>query len=120
MEKAKTFRDLLVWQKAHALALDVYKMTQDYPKEEKFGLVSQMRRSAVSIAANISEGFTKKGHRDKMNFYNIAQGSLEELKYYLILSHDLGYLDLLKNLFEKAEEVGRLLSRLHTSLENKQ
>ena len=82
MEKARSFQDLVVWQKAHQLVLLAYKITKDYPAEERFGLTSQIRRSAVSIAANIAEGFIKKGKKDKLNFYNIAQGSLEELKYY--------------------------------------
>jgi len=120
MEKAKSFRDLLVWQRAHELVLEVYKVTQHYPTEERFGLISQMRRAAVSVPANISEGFAKKGRKDKMNFYNIAQGSLEELKYYLMLSQDLGYLQTIDTIFQKSEEVGRLLSRLLTSLENRE
>ncbi len=91
--KLKSFEDLKVWQKAHAIALEVYKLTQKYPSEEKFGLISQMRRSVVSVPANIVEGFKKRGTKDKANFYNIAQGSLEELKYYLILSKDLKYID---------------------------
>ena len=82
---------LKVWQKAHKVVLKVYKMTSSFPKEEKFGLVQQMRRSCVSVPANIAEGFKKKGLKDKANFYNIAQGSLEEFKYYLLLSNDLGF-----------------------------
>ena len=84
MEKAKKFQDLVVWQKAHQLTLKVYKITQSFPDLEKFGLVSQMRRASVSIPANIAEGFVKRGKKDKINFYNIAQGSLEEIKYYFI------------------------------------
>jgi four helix bundle protein len=89
--KLQQFEDLTVWRKAHQLVLEVYRMTASFPKEEKFGLVSQMRRAAVSIPASIAEGFKKTSSRDKANFYNIAQGSLEELRYYLILSTDLGY-----------------------------
>lgn len=84
--KANKFEDLEVWKKAHELVLKIYNITADYPSEEKFGLVSQMRRAAISIPANIAEGFKKRGLKDKVNFYNIAQGSLEELRYYLILS----------------------------------
>jgi four helix bundle protein len=91
MEKSKNFRDLIVWQKAHALALSGYKMTAAFPKEELFGLTSQIRRSAISIPANIAEEFKKKGKADKLRFMNIAEGSLEELKYYLILTNDLNY-----------------------------
>lgn len=89
--KVQRFEDLEVWKTAHELALNVYKLTRNYPSEEKFGLVSQMRKAAVSVPANIAEGFKKRGLRDKINFYNIAQASLEELRYYFILSCDLGY-----------------------------
>jgi four helix bundle protein len=93
MAAAKSFEDLLVWQKTHEFVLEVYKITELYPKTEIYGLTSQFRRAAVSIAANISEGFKKKGKADKLRFYNIAQGSLEECRYYLILSKDLKYID---------------------------
>jgi four helix bundle protein len=115
MGSAKSFKDLIVWQKAHELVIEIYTMTKIFPHEEKFGLVSQMRRAAVSIPANIAEGFVKRSIRDKSNFYNIAQGSLEELKYYLILSQDLGYAQN-ENLLLKANEVGKLLNRLLSSL----
>jgi four helix bundle protein len=92
-QPAKTFEDLVVWQKAHAFVLVIYRMTRDYPKSEIYGLSSQFRRAAVSIAANIAEGFRKRGDADKVRFLNIAQGSLEECRYYLILSGDLGYGD---------------------------
>ncbi|HKZ57407.1 MAG TPA: four helix bundle protein [Thermodesulfovibrionales bacterium] len=115
MGSAKTFKDLFVWQKAHELVIEVYRSTKPFPPEERFGLVSQMRRTAVSIPANIAEGFVKRSIKDKSNFYNISQGSLEELKYYLILSEDLGYA---KNglLTLKANEVGKLLNGLLSSL----
>jgi four helix bundle protein len=93
MAAAKSFEDLLVWQKAHEFVLEGYKSTELYPKTEIYGLTSQFRRAAVSIAANISEGFKKKGKADKLRFYNIAQGSLEECRYYIILSRDLNYID---------------------------
>ena len=79
-QKLHRFQDLLVWQKAHDLALKVYKATREFPADERFGLVSQMRRAAVLVPANIAEGFKKRGQRDKANFYNIAEGSLEELR----------------------------------------
>lgn len=115
MGNAKSFRDLIVWQKAHQLAIEIYKMTKLFPQEEKFGLVSQMRRAAVSIPANVAEGFAKRSIKDKSNFYNIAQGSLEELKYYIILSKDIGYTED-EDLMSKADEVGRLLNRFLASL----
>jgi four helix bundle protein len=90
---AKTFEDLVVWRKAHSFVLNVYKTTSLFPKEEMYGLTSQFRRAAVSIPANIAEGFRKRGRADKARFMNIAQGSLEESRYYLILANDLGYGD---------------------------
>src|SRR5215470_15663311 len=88
---ARTFRDLLVWQKAHAFVLAVYRFTDSFPDREKFGLSHQMRRAAVSIPANIAEGFGKRSRAEKARFLNIAEGSLEECRYYLILTEDLGY-----------------------------
>lgn len=88
---AKTFQDLIVWQKAHGFVLSVYKLTQHFPREEVYGLSSQFRRAAVSVPANIAEGFRKRGKADKARFLNIAQGSLEECRYYLILTNDLEY-----------------------------
>ena len=90
---ARTFEDLVVWQKAHQFALAVYRLTQAFPRSEVYGLTSQFRRAAVSIAANVAEGFRKRGSADKVRFLNIAQGSLEESRYYLILARDLEYGD---------------------------
>lgn len=88
---AKSFTDLEIWQKAHAFVLEVYRMTKSFPQDERFGLVSQFRRAAVSIPANIAEGFRKFGVADKARFLNTAEGSLEECRYYCILAQDLGY-----------------------------
>ena len=88
---AKNFTDVIAWQKAHEFVLMVYKMTSSFPKDELYGLTSQFRRAAVSIAANLAEGFRKLSVLDKLRFYNIAQGSADECSYYLILSKDLGY-----------------------------
>ncbi len=93
-ETAKTFQDLIVWQKAHQFVLAVYKSSRMFPQSEIYGLSSQFRRAAVSIAANIAEGFRRRGKADKARFYNIAQGSLEECRYYLILTRDIGYGDI--------------------------
>ena len=112
VSKINRFQDLQVWQEAHALVLQVYKTTQTFPKTEVYGLTSQMRRAAVSIPANIAEGFTRYGIKDKLKFYNIAEGSLEELKYYFILSDDLGYIDSNTELMRAADQVGRLLNGL--------
>lgn len=107
-ETAKQFQDLIVWQKAHQFVLSVYENTKKFPKEEIYGLTSQFRRAATSIAANIAEGFKKKGKTDKVRFMNIAQGSLEECRYYVILANDLGYIDTGK-LMHQLEEVSKLL-----------
>ena len=106
---AQTFRDLIVWQKAHGFVLAAYKLSKGFPGDENYGLTSQFRRAAVSIAANIVEGFKKKGLRDKARFLNIAQASLEECRYYLILIKDLNYGDTYE-LNEQLEEVSRLLT----------
>lgn len=90
-EPAKTFEDLFVWKKAHQFVLAVYKHTAAFPKHEIYGLSQQFRRAAVSIAANIAEGFRKRSKLDKARFFNISQGSIEECRYYVILSRDLGY-----------------------------
>lgn len=106
---AKTFQDLVVWQKAHQFVLSVYRLSKSFPREEVYGLTSQFRRAAISVPANIAEGFKKRGRADKMRFMNIAEGSLEECRYYLILSQDLGYGDAI-TLRDRLDEVSRLLS----------
>lgn len=92
--KTNNFEDLDVWENAHQFVLTVYKLTNQFPKEELFGLTSQFRRAAISIPANIAEGYKKRGIKDKLRFYNISEGSGEECRYYLILSKDLGYISL--------------------------
>ena len=106
------FEQLKVWQKAHAVTLEVYRLTAGFPQEEKFGLVSQMRRAAVAVPANIAEGFKRSGKQDKVRFYNIAHVSLEELRYYFILSHDLGWLKGAGALGSEADVIGRMLTAL--------
>lgn len=112
---AKTFQDLLIWQKSHHFVLEVYKLTSRFPKEEIYGLTSQFRRAAVSIPSNIAEGFKKRGKSDKARFMNIAQGSLEESRYYLILSRDLGYYDT-SQLLSLVEELSKLLESYYSSI----
>src|ERR1700746_353941 len=87
---ARTFQDLVVWRKAHELVLAVYSFTAAFPKEETYGLALQMRRAAVSVPANIAEGFRRRGKADKARYMNMAEASLEESRYYLILAQDLG------------------------------
>lgn len=109
MEATKTFKDLIVWQKAHKFVLGVYKQTESFPKSEMFGLTSQLRRASVSIVANIVEGYKKKSKLDKLRFLNISQGSLEETRYYLILANDLKYFDT-SELMNQLEEVSKMLN----------
>ena len=102
---AYSFENIIAWQKAHAFVLLVYRVTKHFPKDEIFGLTSQFRRAAVSIEANIAEGYKKLSKADKLRFFNISQGSLEECRDYIILSRDLGYISQIE--FEE----------LHTGLE---
>lgn len=105
---AQTFQDLVVWQRAHDFVLAVYAYSADFPKAETYGLTVQFRRAAVSMPANIAEGFRRQGRLDKVRFLNFAQGSLEECRYYLILAKDLGYGDTVE-LMLRLEVVSRLL-----------
>ena len=109
MERAKKFEDLIVWQRAHTFVLEVYRYSASFPKEELYGLCSQLRRAAVSIPANIAEGFKKKTKPEKVRFLNIAQGSLEECRYYLILARDLQYGNC-SELSNLLEEISKLLN----------
>ena len=106
--RARSFMEVEVWKKAHLWVLAVYRFSEGFPKHELFGLTSQLRRAAVSIPANFAEGFVKRGTADKARFFNIAQGSLEECRYYLILSKDLGYGET-QGLMRSLEEVSRML-----------
>ena len=108
MKVAKSFEDLIVWQKAHQLVLSIYKSTKGFPKTALYGLVDQIRRSAVSIAANIAEGFRKRSKAEKSHYLNIAHGSLEETRYYLILSKDLGYCEI-TSMMSLSDEISKLL-----------
>ena len=112
----QSFRDLLVWQKAHRFVLAIYEFTSRLPKQETYGLSLQMRRAAVSIPANIAEGFRKRSRPDKARFMNMAEGSVEESRYYyLIVAQDLGY-GQTGELMASLEEVSRLLYAYAASL----
>lgn len=117
----KGFRKLLVWQRAHQWVLLIYKLTEKFPKHEMFGLVSQMRRAAVSVAANMAEGYAAGGKGQFGRYLDIAQGSLAEVEYYLILALDLKYIT--QSEYEQTEslrsETGYLLYRLIGSLDRK-
>ena len=112
---ARSFEDRVVWQKAHGFVLNVYRFSKTFPQAETYGLTSQLRRAAVSVPANIAEGFKRRGHPDKARLMNVAEGSLEEARYYLRLAADLGYGSDTK-LAEDALEVGRLLGSYARSL----
>lgn len=117
----KGFRKLIVWQRAHQLVLQVYKLTEKFPKNEMFGLTSQLRRAMVSVPANVAEGYAAGGKGQFKRYLDIAQGSLAEAEYYLILAQDLNYITLSQ--YEQAEtlraETGFLLHRLIESLNRK-
>ena len=117
-QPARSFKDLTVWQKAHQFVLAVYKLSNNFPKSEIYGLTSQLIRAAVSVPANIAEGLKKRGLADKLRFLNIAQGSLEECRYYLILVQDLEYGETQKLAF-LLEEVSKILEAYANSIEQK-
>ena len=112
---AKCFEDLIGWQKAHQFVLSIYRISADFPKNELYGLTSQLRRAAVSIPANIAEGFKRRTREEKARFMNIAQGSLEECRYYLILIKDLHLADSAEFL-NQIEEVSKLLDAYTSSI----
>lgn len=107
----KTFKDLLVWQKSHRLTMKIYLISKSFPIEEKFGLTSDIRRAARSVPTNLVEGYGRKGYKDALNFFNISEASLQEVKYHLILACDLKYIcqKSYEEISSHADEVGRLL-----------
>jgi len=115
------FRELKVWQKAHELALVVYKATAGFPPVERYGLTSQMRRAAVSIPANIAEGCCRSGDTEFSRFLEIAMGSASEIAYYVILTRDLGLIDaeMQQCLADGVNEVQRMLALLIRRLRNR-
>ena len=112
--KIKQFTDLKTWQEAHRLTLMVYEITKKFPKEEIFGLVSQIRRAALSVTSNIAEGFGRHGYGEKVQFYYLAQGSLTEVKNQLITARDVKYLSDadFEKLMKQAETAHQLLQGL--------
>ena len=117
----QSFKEVLAWQKAHSFVLDVYRTTKCFPQYERYGLCSQFERTAVSIPANIAEGYRKDGIADKLRFLNIAQGSLEECRYYILLSKDLDYITLeqYNTLNQSIEEASRLLTAYYKGLKER-
>lgn len=119
--KIERFSDLTVWQEGHKLALNVYRLTNSFPSREQFGIVSQIRRSAASVCANIAEGFGRRTTRELLRSLQIARGELEETRYFLILSHDLGHLERTQfdNAVAQCDSVAKLINALGRSLKNR-
>lgn len=121
MKQIQSYRDLVVWQKSMDLAVSIYKRTKKYPKEEKFGLVSQMRRAAASIPANIAEGHERRTTGEYLNALSVAEGSQAELETFIILSERLAYLSQKgsESLLETCAEISKMLNGLIKSLKEK-
>ena len=117
-EDIKSYKDLIVWQKSIYLVKEVYTLTEDYPKEELFGLVSQMRRAAVSIPSNIAEGAARNSTRELIQFLYIASGSASELETQLMIAKNLNYLSS-EMLFKKTDVVRKMITSLIRSLKRK-
>lgn len=117
----KSYRDLLVWQRAMQLVQDVYRLTVKLPKAEQFGLIAQLQRSAISIPSNIAEGHARDSTRDYLRFLSITQGSLAELETQLLLAEGLGYVSEknLEPVFVRSSEVGKMLNGLQLKLNAK-
>ncbi len=115
----RSYRDLKVWQEAMELAERCYRATHHFPKSEMFGLVTQIRRAAASVAANIAEGYGRESRGEYLQFLRVAQGSLKELETYLLLAHRVGFLSEsnLGHLLSMCEKVGKMLHRLIRSLQ---
>ena len=116
---AKSFEDVEIWKKAHQFVLDIYRLTENFPKHELFSLTSQLRRAAISIPANFAEGYRKSTRPDKLRFYGIALSSLEECRYYLRLTKDLGYGDTNK-LRDNLIEISKMLTSYMSKIRNDQ
>lgn len=117
--KIKNFYELEAWKKGHALVLEIYKITEGFPKEEVYGITSQLRRASSSVTANIAEGFARYHYKDKIRFYYNSRGSASEVQDFLLLSRDLKYIDnkICEKMIEDFDEVGRLINGLIKSIE---
>ena len=113
------FKDLKVWARSHALVLEIYRLTKSFPNDERFGIVSQVRRAAASVPTNIAEGAKRRGQQDFARFLNIAEGSLAETEYLVTLSRDLGYLKSENStlLLAEVSEIARMLNALRAKVE---
>lgn len=119
-EKIKSFTDLDAWKKSHLLTISVYKLTKKFPKDETFGLISQMRRCSVSIVSNIAEGFTRPSKKEKMQFYSTAQASTTELQSQLLISRDVSYItnEQFQEIAARTVEVHMLINGLRRYIRN--
>jgi four helix bundle protein len=119
--KINRFSDLTVWQKAHELTLATYQLTEKFPRSEQFGIVSQMRRSAASVSANIAEGFGRRTTKELLRCLQISRGELEETRYFLILSRDLKHVSAAEfdSMNNRCDSVGQLINALGRSLKNR-
>jgi four helix bundle protein len=119
--KINRFSDLTVWQKAHELTLEIYRVTEKFPRSEQFGIVSQLRRAAASVSANIAEGFGRRTTKELLRCLQISRGELEETRYFLILSRDLGFItsDEFESMNDRCDSVGQLINALGRSLKNR-
>lgn len=113
-KKIKSFTDLSTWKESHKLVLDIYRVTQCFPKEEAFGLTSQIRRAVVSITSNIAEGFSRNSYKEKVQFYSIALGSLTEVQNQLLIARDIGYIS--QETFSQSAQKSVVVSKLLTGL----
>ena len=119
--KVKSFQDLTVWEEAHKLTLEIYKLTAKFPASEKYGVVSQLRRCSSSVPANIAEGFGRATTRELLRCLQIARGELEETRYFVVLSRDLGYVTSqdCENIGQHCISIGRLINALGSSLKRR-
>ena len=117
----KSFKDLEVWQKAHKFVLDLYRVTATFPRDERFGITSQVRRAAYSIPANIAEGFGRRSTKELLQCLAIANGSLEETRYFILLSSDLGYIprEQVRELDEQLNTIAQMIAALGRSLKSR-
>ena len=121
MNKVVNFTDLIAWQEGHKLVLEIYIITREFPQKETYILTSQIQRSAISITSNIAEGFSRKGKKEKIQFYSTALGSLTELQNQLFIARDLHYLAETKftEIYNKSIFVHKLLNGLIKSAQNR-
>lgn len=119
--KIKDFTDLIAWQKSHELVVLIYEMTKKFPDKEKFGLISQLERAAVSVTSNIAEGFGRSHNKEKNHFLSIASGSLSEVENQLMIARDIGYIDMetFRTLYDQAVEAHKVLNGLRRASKKK-